>query len=105
VLETATADEFGRERVVWYWYEVDGSRTLSRRTVRARLALGAFGDPAAAAIVALSARCRRNCDEARALLTTAYRAGLDGASAGTRSVTAVATSSTPSGIDTGGSAS
>lgn len=70
----ATPD--GRRRVVWAWYEIGTLRTESPVRVRVEESLRAFGRPARAAVIALSAECRPDCAAAESELAAGYAAGL-----------------------------
>jgi exosortase len=60
----------GRERLIWFWYEVAGTRALTKVGYRWAELLAAIHGRREAAIVAYSVDCRGDCSAARGLLAT-----------------------------------
>jgi EpsI family protein len=75
-IETMLVDDEGRARIVWHWFEVRGEPLTSGVSIKLRQSLAAFGLPARSGVIAISARCERDCRSAQALLVEAYERGL-----------------------------
>jgi EpsI family protein len=81
--ERQLKDAAGRQRILWTWYEVRGTRMLSARDVKLHEGLAAFGAAPRSGVVAISTRCTPDCGAARERLRQAYASGLKTLSAGT----------------------
>ncbi len=76
VVESVLVNKAGRERIVWYWFEVRGDRLTSPAAVKLRESLAVFGLPSRSGVVALSTPCEPSCEAAELTLADAYRQGL-----------------------------